>query len=76
MLMTRGNEDLVHHLLLHECNPAARFNDSNLLRGLCDDIDTAIQLCTSNIATGWAVGADYVNRRPGLSGIDGDRLHE
>ena len=54
------NYDLVHHLLMYECDPAAKFNDSRLPDGLCDDLQPQIQNCSMNLATGWAVGGDEV----------------
>jgi len=58
-----SNVDLVHHLLLYECDPAAIFDDNNLPDGLCDDLINKTDLCSSNIATGWAVGGDSVSER-------------
>jgi hypothetical protein len=59
-MIEQGNLDIVHHLLMYECNPTALFNDSNLPDGLCDDIYQHLEPCTANIATGWAVGGDEV----------------
>ena len=56
-----GNHDIVHHLLLHECNPTAKFDDSNLPDGLCDDILDKIEPCSTNVASGWAVGGEEVS---------------
>ena len=55
------NIDLVHHLLMYECNPLATFDDNNLPNGLCDEMYEQFAACTSNIATGWAVGGDAVS---------------
>lgn len=55
------NTDLVHHILLYECNPDAVFDADNLPEGLCDEIVETILPCSANIATTWAVGADEVN---------------
>ncbi len=52
--------DLVHHLLLHECNPSFIFDDNNLPDGPCDEIYDKVDGCSSRIATGWAIGGDYV----------------
>jgi hypothetical protein len=60
-LVNSSNVDLVHHLLLYECDPTVVFNDSNLPDGICDDILDQTELCSWNIATGWAVGGDYVS---------------
>jgi hypothetical protein len=53
--------DLIHHLLLYECDPTAVFDDNNLPDGVCDDVSSKTDLCSSNIATGWAVGGDFVS---------------
>ncbi|CAF1269363.1 unnamed protein product, partial [Didymodactylos carnosus] len=58
-----ANRDLVHHLLMYECDPLAIFNDENLPEGICNDTSAKVNLCLSNIANGWAVGGDVVNRR-------------
>jgi hypothetical protein len=55
------NRDIVHHLLMYECNPTAVFDDSNLPEGVCDDMFQLFSQCNSNIATGWAVGGDTVS---------------
>ena len=60
MLIDSKNTDLVHHLLLYECDPLVRFNDTSLPEGLCDDLSQQIFSCSINIATGWAVGGDLV----------------
>ena len=60
MLIDDENIDLVHHLLIHECNPSFTFDDNNLPDGICDEINQKIEACSANIATGWAVGGDYV----------------
>lgn len=56
-----ANIDLVHHLLMYECDPAAVFDDNALPEGVCDDMYRELAPCTSNIATGWAVGGDPVS---------------
>ncbi|CAF3197010.1 unnamed protein product [Rotaria socialis] len=60
ILVDSGNQDLVHHLLLHECNPSAVFDDKNLPSGVCDEIVIQIESCYTNFVTVWAVGGDYV----------------
>lgn len=60
MSVDENNVELIHHLLLYECDPRAVFDDNNLPDGICDDIADKLDFCSSNIATGWAVGADYV----------------
>jgi hypothetical protein len=56
-----SNRDLVHHLLMYECDSTAVFDDNSLPDGLCNDIYSKVSLCSGNIATGWAVGGDEVN---------------
>ena len=58
-----ANVDIVHHLLMYECDPTAVFDDDNLPEGVCDDMYLTLSPCTSNIATGWAVGGDLVSLR-------------
>ena len=60
-MIDAGNRDIVHHLLMYECDPTAKFDDNNLPDGLCDDIAEKIQSCGANIATGWAIGGDEVS---------------
>lgn len=55
-----NNRDLVHHLVLMECNPTAVFDDKNLPEGLCDNISQSISSCFLNLASVWAVGGDEV----------------
>lgn len=59
-LIDSANRDIVHHLLMYECDPTAVFDDSKLPEGVCDDIYSELTLCSSNIATGWAIGGDDV----------------
>ncbi len=56
-----ANRDIVHHLLMYECNPTAVFDDNNLPEGVCDQIYPEVASCVSNIASGWAVGGDEVS---------------
>jgi hypothetical protein len=63
ILIDSINLDLVHHLLMYECDSTANFNDSNLPDELCDNIHLQVDLCLTNIATGWAVGGDDVRLR-------------
>ncbi len=63
MLIDNSNSDLVHHLLIHECNPSFTFDDAKLPDGVCDDIAAQVESCSSNIATGWAIGGDHVSFR-------------
>ena len=59
--MDQANRDLVHHLLMYECDPRAVYDDRNLPDGLCDDLAKEIEPCAANIASGWAVGGDEVS---------------
>lgn len=61
-MIDQSNIQLIHHLLVYECDPTSIFDDNNLPDGVCDDIGQKVQLCSSNIATGWAVGGDYVSK--------------
>jgi len=63
MLIDPNNVELIHHLLVYECDPSSIFDDTNLPDDICDNIAEKVQFCSSNIATGWAVGADYVNEK-------------
>jgi hypothetical protein len=47
-------------MLVYECDPAATFDDANLPDDVCDNIYAQLQLCTTNIASIWAVGGDDV----------------
>ncbi|CAF3360260.1 unnamed protein product [Rotaria socialis] len=69
-----ANIDIVHHMLMYECNPSAVFDDKSLPSGICDDLGEALIPCSSNIATGWAVGGDYINEFPEVAGypVGGD----
>jgi hypothetical protein len=58
-----ANRDMVHHLLMYECNPTTVFDDNNLPDGVCDDIYRNLTSCRTNVAGGWAVGADDVSFR-------------
>ncbi|CAF4332885.1 unnamed protein product [Rotaria sp. Silwood2] len=73
-IVDSASQDLVHHLLMYECDSTAQFNDNNLPAGLCDQIYQEIAQCTSNIANGWAVGGDYMVAFPKEAGypIGGD----
>ncbi|CAF1272849.1 unnamed protein product [Rotaria magnacalcarata] len=60
ILVDSDNQDLVHHLLLHECSPSAIFDDKNLPSGVCDEIVIPIESCSTNFVTVWAIGGDSV----------------
>ncbi|CAF1122491.1 unnamed protein product [Rotaria sp. Silwood1] len=69
-----NNRDLVHHVVLYECNPTTVFDDNNLPIGVCDEISESISACSANIATTWAVGGDDIVEFPDITGypIGGD----
>jgi len=73
-MIDSANRDIVHHLLMYECNPTATFDDNKLPDGPCDDIYYLLSECSSNIATGWAVGGDDVVEFPEIAGypVGGD----
>jgi len=73
-LVDPANRDLVHHLLMYECDASAVFDDNNLPDGLCDDIEEKIRHCSANIASGWAVGGDEIVEFPQVAGypVGGD----
>jgi len=60
MMIDKDNLDIVHHLLVYECDSSAVFDDDNLPDDECDNIKSQTSRCMTNIAFGWAVGADYV----------------
>ena len=70
--MDSENIDLVHHLDFLECDPSAIFDDRNLPKGSCDEFYGQIDLCASNFATAWAVGADFVSSFRGSTRIEID----
>ncbi|CAM4834101.1 unnamed protein product [Rotaria magnacalcarata] len=54
-LIDPNNVDLVHHLVLYECDPTVKFDDNNLPEGVCDDYYREFSHCLSNTATVWAI---------------------
>ena len=62
MLIDSSNTDLVHHLLLYECDATAIFDEANLPDGLCGDISNNVSLCSSNSGLSWVVGGDLVSK--------------
>ncbi|CAF2918621.1 unnamed protein product [Rotaria sp. Silwood2] len=60
IMVDSNNRDIVHHVVLFECNPTAVFDDNNLPEGICDEITRSISSCTVNTATVWAVGGDEI----------------
>ncbi len=75
MILDSTNRDIVHHLLMYECDPTAVFDDNDLPDGLCNEMYMKIALCVTNIATGWAVGGDDVSFARLLSIPKGFRLN-
>ncbi|CAF3378361.1 unnamed protein product [Rotaria sp. Silwood2] len=60
VLIDKNNRDLVHHMLIFECDPLIVFDNNNLPDDLCDNILHQLQSCFVNSATGWAVGGNDV----------------
>ncbi|CAF4431727.1 unnamed protein product, partial [Rotaria sp. Silwood2] len=58
VLVDSTNRDLVHHLVVYECDPAATFDDANLPDDVCDNVYAHVHMCMSNSAIVWAVGGD------------------
>jgi hypothetical protein len=63
MLIDPSNLDIVHHLLLYECDSTLILDDTNLPDGACDELSDKLKLCSSNVASGWAVGGDFVSKQ-------------
>ena len=63
VLIDSRNANLVHHLDLFECGPEDTFNDTQLPDGICDDILTKMRMCSSKLATAWAIGGDLVREK-------------
>ncbi len=61
VLIDPANRDLVHHLVVYECDPATTFDDANLPDGACDNVYAQIPMCVSNSASVWAIGGDDVS---------------
>ncbi|CAF4772742.1 unnamed protein product [Rotaria sp. Silwood1] len=78
MLIEEKNRDIVHHLLVYECDPSTVFPDDNNLPDNACDYDNALndgsELCRTNIATIWAVGGDLIEEFPEEAGypVGGD----
>lgn len=62
-MIDSSNANLVHHLDLFECNADDVFNDDQLPDGICDEIFTKMRMCSSILATAWAIGGDLVRER-------------
>ncbi|CAF4018018.1 unnamed protein product [Rotaria sp. Silwood2] len=60
VLVDSTNRDLVHHLVVYECDPAATFDDANLPDDVCDNVYAHVHMCMSNSAIVWAVGGDDI----------------
>ncbi|CAF2811760.1 unnamed protein product [Rotaria sp. Silwood2] len=67
-IIDSNNRDLVHHIVLYECNTIAIFDDNNLPIGVCDEIFQNITACSANIACSWAVGGDDIVEFPEIAG--------
>ncbi|CAF2973272.1 unnamed protein product [Rotaria socialis] len=69
-----NNVDLVHHLVLYECDQTVKFDDNNLPDGACDDYYREFSHCLSNTATVWAVGGEEIVEFPTEAGypVGGD----
>ncbi|CAF1311005.1 unnamed protein product [Adineta ricciae] len=68
ILIDPRNINLLHHLDLFECNSKEILDDTNLPDGICDEILTRVRMCSLNLATAWAVGADVVTMYPKEAG--------
>ncbi|CAF2937601.1 unnamed protein product [Rotaria sp. Silwood2] len=53
-----ANQDLVHHLLMYECDRTAQFDDNDLPDDLCDAIYQQTASCAYNGAIVWDVGGN------------------
>ncbi|CAF3947797.1 unnamed protein product [Rotaria magnacalcarata] len=69
-----NNVDLVHHLVLYECDQTVKFDDNNLPDGVCDDYYREFSHCLSNTATVWEVGGEEIVEFPTEAGypVGGD----
>ncbi|CAF4684054.1 unnamed protein product [Rotaria sp. Silwood1] len=56
ILVDKNNRDLVHHMLMFECDPSIVSDDNDLSNDLCDNLLQQLQPCFANSATGWVVG--------------------
>ncbi|CAF1240142.1 unnamed protein product, partial [Didymodactylos carnosus] len=68
ILIDSRNERLLHHLDLFECTSKDVVNDAELLDGICDEVLTGTRMCSSKLATAWAVGADVTTMYPEEAG--------
>ncbi|CAF2880902.1 unnamed protein product [Rotaria sp. Silwood2] len=69
-----NNRDIVHHIVLMECDSIAVFNDNKLPDGPCDEISENIFSCVRTLTTVWAVRGDEILEYPDIGGysISGD----
>ncbi|CAF1430401.1 unnamed protein product, partial [Rotaria sordida] len=76
MIIDSANQDLVHHLLIYECDPTAQFDDNNLPDDLCNEIYLQTAPCAYNGAIIWDVGGNDIVAFPEEAGypIGGDFL--
>ncbi|CAF3485406.1 unnamed protein product [Rotaria socialis] len=68
VLIDSANRDLIHHMVVYECDPAATFDDANLPDDACDNVYVQVPLCMSNSASVWAIGGDYIEEFPEEAG--------
>ncbi|UJR17775.1 hypothetical protein I4U23_004673 [Adineta vaga] len=68
ILIDSRNKNLLHHLDLFECNSMDILDDTKLPDGICDNILTEMRMCSSNLATAWAIGADVTTLYPQEAG--------
>ncbi|CAF3565153.1 unnamed protein product [Rotaria socialis] len=57
-MIDSDNVDMVHHLVLYECDRTVEFDDNNLAEGVCDDHYKELSRCLANTGVIWAVGGD------------------
>ncbi|CAF4122703.1 unnamed protein product [Rotaria magnacalcarata] len=68
VLIDPTNRDLIHHMVVYECDPAATFDDANLPDDACDNVYVQVPLCMSNSASVWAIGGDDLEEFPEEAG--------
>ncbi|CAF3332219.1 unnamed protein product [Rotaria socialis] len=73
-MIDSDNVDMVHHLVLYECDRTVEFDDNNLPEGVCDDHYKELSRCLANTGVIWAVGGDEIVEFPEEAGYPvGDR---
>ncbi|CAF1034776.1 unnamed protein product [Rotaria sordida] len=68
ILVNPSSKDIVHHMTTYECRADAKFDDSKLPEGVCDDHIQQFDPCLSNMANGWAVGGEHIVEYPQEAG--------